>query len=82
MLDDFAQVQVNEPPAVKAPKAPEAGTSSKSAAVPELAEDNLLSDEDFAKQLQAGMANLLGEIETSVRLMFGVMTPGCVFHGF
>lgn len=25
-----------------------------------------LSDEDFAKQLQAGMADLLGELETSV----------------
>jgi peroxin-19 len=28
--------------------------------------EELLNDEDFAKQLQAGMADLIGEIEKSV----------------
>jgi peroxin-19 len=57
MLDEFSPSK-SEP---KAPSGP--GRPQSQAKAPEPEEG--LSDEDFAKQLQAGMADLLGELETS-----------------
>jgi len=62
MLDEFSAVKVDDKKAAVAsgPGRPAAATASD-----EPKEDEL-SEEDFAKQLQAGMADLLGEIENSV----------------
>ena len=59
MLDEFSPSK----PEIKAPSQPSGpgrppGPSTESAA-------EGISDDDFAKQLQAGMADLLGELETS-----------------
>ena len=61
MLDDFSAVKIDapKPEAPPAPTSPPAGTSGPG--------EEALSEDDFAKQLQAGMADLLGELETSVR---------------
>ncbi|GJC98572.1 pex19 protein family [Colletotrichum higginsianum] len=67
MLDDFAAVNVN----TKKPEQPVASSASgpgKPAAVAEDEVDEktleeMLSSDDFAKQLQAGMADLIGEFE-------------------
>lgn len=72
MLDDFNDVKIDSskpavagatsthlPADVKSP--PTAGSTTTKAA-----EEDVLSDDDFAKQLQAGMAELMGEIESSV----------------
>jgi len=61
MLDEFSATKIDTeakppPPTVPKPKAP--------AAEPE---DNLAGD-DFAKQLQAGMADLIGEFDKNVSL--------------
>lgn len=61
MLDEFSTVKIDTaksevPPAPAA--APAAGATTEEAP---------LSEEEFAKQLQAGMADLLGELEQSVR---------------
>ncbi|KAM7196547.1 Pex19 protein family domain containing protein [Naviculisporaceae sp. PSN 640] len=67
LLDEFSPLKVGDsgkaqaPGATTAPAAP--ATSTESAAKEPSFED--LTDEDFAKQLQAGMADLLGEIEGS-----------------
>jgi peroxin-19 len=67
MLDEFATVKL-EPP--KSP-APLDGSQPKSAAKPEGPaapapnDDEPFSEEEFAKQLQEGMASLLGELEKS-----------------
>lgn len=61
MLDDFAAVTV-EP---KKPDAP-AGPTPPPAAGANATEEPALSEEDFAKELQAGMADLLGELDQSV----------------
>ncbi|KAL0942676.1 pex19 family protein [Colletotrichum truncatum] len=66
MLDDFAAVQVDskkpEPQA-----APSATGPGRPAAVEDVTDDktleDMLSSDDFAKQLQAGMADLIGELE-------------------
>lgn len=70
MLDDFSAVKIES----KQPEASAAGpgrpsTTSAPAAKEKAAtaEDDVLSDDDFAKQLQAGMAELMGEMENSVR---------------
>ncbi len=69
MLDEFSATKIDtkEP----APKA--SGPGRPSAAYAEQ-KDPLgvpdITDEDFAKQLQAGMADLLGELESSVRIIF------------
>lgn len=66
MLDEFNTVK----PESKAP-APASATTSSGPSKPPIADDPLLgggdalSDDDFAKQLQAGMAELMGELETS-----------------
>lgn len=72
MLDDFSAVKIDP----KKPEIPAAGPGrpSSSASAPAPAADpmatkvdeDVLSDDDFAKQLQAGMAELMGEIESSV----------------
>jgi len=63
MLDEFSSVKVTskEPEVPPGPSKPSAATD-----VDEASADDILSDEDFAKQLQAGMADLLGEIENNV----------------
>ncbi|TQS33313.1 hypothetical protein Golomagni_06346 [Golovinomyces magnicellulatus] len=88
MLDEFSAVKLDQNKAAPsvpaaAPAAPAAATSepSKDAAAPPQPDANL-SEEDFAKQLQAGMADLLGELENSPQMqqefeqMFKQMTAG------
>lgn len=60
MLDEFAAVdlQANKPSGPARPDAAEADDAK--------GEDDVLSEEEFAKQLQAGMADLLGDIDNSV----------------
>ncbi|KAK4033971.1 Pex19 protein family-domain-containing protein [Parachaetomium inaequale] len=58
MLDDFSAVKIEAPK----PEAPPPPASPPAAAA---AGEDALSEDDFAKQLQAGMADLLGELETS-----------------
>lgn len=72
MLDEFSTVKMEETgqkPAQPASAAP-AGSAEKAvdAAAKDAptAGDEAFSEEDFAKQLQAGMADLLGELEKSV----------------
>jgi peroxin-19 len=68
MLDEFSttKLDTNE----EAPKA--SGPGRPSAAVADAPKDPLgiegLTDDDFAKQLQAGMADLLGEMQNNVRI--------------
>ncbi|KAK7454767.1 Pex19 protein family [Colletotrichum acutatum] len=71
MLDDFAAVNM-EPkraaqPAASATKTTAAGPGRPATAVEDDSEDKtleeMLSSDDFAKQLQAGMADLIGEFE-------------------
>ncbi|CAN8106437.1 unnamed protein product [Discula destructiva] len=71
MLDDFKDVKIDSTKA-SAPAATQASdtTSATShsavdAAAAKVEEEAALSDDDFAKQLQAGMAELMGEIESS-----------------
>jgi len=68
MLDEFSatKLDTNE----EAPKASGPGRPSATAA--DVPKDPLgiegLTDDDFAKQLQAGMADLLGEMQKNVRI--------------
>jgi peroxin-19 len=61
MLDEFSAVKVDDKtptvPSGQAPPAPPAAAGDQEPAV---------SEDEFAKQLQAGMADLLGELESSV----------------
>ena len=76
MLDDFSSVKVEDSkkpaPTVTAKEPPKEAppTASAAAAAPASAPDPTgdgeLSEEDFAKQLEAGMAGLLGELEQNV----------------
>lgn len=75
MLDDFSKPKVDQtkaaaPPVPSASAAPAAASSSAAAAAGPPLDDksleDLLGDEDFAKQLQAGMADLLGELDKNV----------------
>lgn len=63
MLEEFSSVKVDskKPELVSGPGRPAPADPSDE---PKL--DDLLSDDEFAKQLQAGMADLLGEVESSV----------------
>lgn len=68
MLDDFSAVQIES----KKPAAPAGPSSAQAAKEPASSSkqpeaDDAFSEEEFAKQLQAGMADLLGELEKSVR---------------
>lgn len=72
MLDDFSAVKVDSTKPADAPQPaatqPTAdATKSDPSSVPQPNVDDAFSEEDFAKQLQAGMADLLGELEKSVR---------------
>ncbi|KAK3307959.1 Pex19 protein family-domain-containing protein [Chaetomium strumarium] len=58
MLDEFSAVRID----AKRPEAPSGPPQQGAAGVKE---DQVLSEDDFAKQLQAGMADLLGELESS-----------------
>ncbi|KAL8392922.1 hypothetical protein RB595_002931 [Gaeumannomyces hyphopodioides] len=63
MLEEFSAAKLD--PKTKGPSAAAPGpTISKPAPAAATAEDGF-SEEEFAKQLQAGMADLLGEMETS-----------------
>jgi peroxin-19 len=59
MLDEFSPSPSTAKPALPT------GPGRPSAPIPNLPTEEGLSDEDFAKQLQSGMAELLGELETS-----------------
>jgi peroxin-19 len=59
MLDEFSPSLSTAKPTLPT------GPGRPSAAIPNLPTEEGLSDEDFAKQLQSGMAELLGELETS-----------------
>jgi peroxin-19 len=67
MLDEFSTVKIDQPKTVEAsssskPEVPK--DPAPSGKQPEV--DDAFSEEEFAKQLQAGMADLLGELEQSV----------------
>ncbi|KAH6899799.1 peroxin [Thelonectria olida] len=66
MLDDFSTVNLDSQKSPVAPSAhkSEAPKAAPSGKLPELDE---FSEEEFAKQLQAGMADLLGEMEKSAQ---------------
>lgn len=82
MLDEFSAVKLApeepEPAPASGPGRPAAGAAGAVAgaapaapatdgpADPALDPEAALSEEDFAQQLQAGMADLLGEMENSV----------------
>lgn len=72
MLDDFSTVKIEE----TADKASQPASAGPSASTPKSGEaapkeaaaagEEPFSEEEFAKQLQTGMADLLGELEQSV----------------
>ncbi|KAJ9156083.1 Peroxisomal biogenesis factor 19 [Pleurostoma richardsiae] len=79
MLDDFSSLKTNS----KKPEAPDAAPiqsqpaftaaapaapAAPAAATTQPSAEDVLSDDDFAKQLQAGMAELMGEMESSPEL--------------
>lgn len=74
MLDEFSSVKLDAKPAA-APSNPSPPTASAApkpepaptaVPVPEPSVEEDLSEEEFAKQLQAGMADLLGQLDSSV----------------
>lgn len=68
MLDEFATVNIEpkKPELASGPGRPIAATAPPPAATTsDAAADDVLGDDEFAKQLQAGMAELMGEIENS-----------------
>ena len=72
MLEDFSAVKIDP----KAPAVPQVKPTAAGPSVPEPKLEDILSDDDFAKQLQAGMADLLGEMENSVSLGDAARTNG------
>jgi peroxin-19 len=71
MLDEFSATKIDNNEEI--PKASGPGRPVTAAA--EIPKDPLgiegLTDDDFAKQLQAGMADLLGEMQNNVRMIEG-----------
>ncbi|PSR83522.1 Pex19 protein family-domain-containing protein [Coniella lustricola] len=66
MLDDFSTVKIDASKSAIPSEVPGQAASSAARDPSQPAADNeALSDDDFAKQLQAGMAELMGEIEGS-----------------
>ncbi|KAJ4155640.1 hypothetical protein LMH87_000876 [Akanthomyces muscarius] len=69
MLDEFSTVKLDAKQPADAPAAAPAAVAAPAAEVGAKAEGAInpedMTEEDFAKQLQAGMANLLGELENS-----------------
>lgn len=81
MLDDFSAVKLDsekQEAAATSPGRPPVSSSAATAKAGESAtpkiDEEAFSDDDFAKQLQAGMAELMGEIENSVS--FTLLTLG------
>lgn len=72
MLDDFSTVKIEQAadkPSQPASAGPAASTPKSGDGAPKEAPatgEEPFSEEDFAKQLQSGMADLLGELEQSV----------------
>ncbi|KAK7215396.1 hypothetical protein V2G26_003399 [Clonostachys chloroleuca] len=75
MLDEFSSVKLDAKPAA-APSNPSPPTASAApkpepaptaVPVPEPSVEEDLSEEEFAKQLQAGMADLLGQLDSSAQ---------------
>ena len=67
MLDEFATVNIEpkQPELASGPGRPSATPAAAPPGPSEPAADDVLGDDEFAKQLQAGMAELMGEIENS-----------------
>ncbi|KAL8305195.1 hypothetical protein RB597_003911 [Gaeumannomyces tritici] len=63
MLEEFSAAKID--PKAKSPAAAPPGPSIPKPAPPAATVEDGFSEEEFAKQLQAGMADLLGEMETS-----------------
>lgn len=73
MLNDFSNTKLDAQKPAEPPKAtPSQPGPESSKAVPssdpQANPEDVFSEEDFAKQLQAGMAELLGDLEKSVGL--------------
>ena len=71
MLNDFSAVKVDSQKPTVTPQPTAAAEPSNAPPLstdPPANPDEAFSEEDFAKQLQAGMADLLGELEKSVSL--------------
>lgn len=73
MLEDFSAVKIkSKEPGIPAsgPGRPSSSAAGSKAGAADSSATNVveeeISDDDFAKQLQAGMAELMGEIESSV----------------
>lgn len=73
MLEDFSAVKIkSKEPEIPAsgPGRPSSSAAASKAGAADSSATNVveeeISDDDFAKQLQAGMAELMGEIESSV----------------
>lgn len=70
MLDEFSAAKITDDKAQKPTAAPAAEPSKKEAASSTQAtvgEEGEFSEEDFAKQLHTGMADLLGDMDKNVR---------------
>lgn len=65
MLDEFSPTKTESKPATAETPKPEKPTADTASG--EMADLNGMSEEDFAKHLQADMANLLGGIDSNVR---------------
>lgn len=86
MLDDFSAVKLNKKPDDPSSSTPTAAPVNpdslpKPAAAPlsgvEPSADDSFSEEDFAKQLQAGMAELLGDLDKNVRIIRFTLAYDC-----
>lgn len=68
MLNDFSNTKLDAQKPADTPSQPKPETSKPApSSEPHANPEDALGDEDFAKQLQAGMAELLGDLEKSVR---------------
>ena len=72
MLDEFsaAGIDTKEPTISSGPGRPQVTVEDSIAT-------EGISDDDFARQLQAGMADLLGELQTSVSFPFLTCSRRC-----
>ncbi|KAK0651576.1 Pex19 protein family-domain-containing protein [Cercophora newfieldiana] len=61
MLEEFSAAKIDS----QAPAVPQGKPAAAGPSAPEPKLEDILSDDEFAKQLQAGMADLLGEMESS-----------------
>jgi len=67
MLDEFSTVKIDAAKP-EIPPGPAAAPAPAPAPAVSTTEEEALSEDDFAKQLQAGMADLLGELENSAEM--------------